>query len=232
MVRYCFLVTALLLFSTQSSGQDKIFTRKRAKHEVAPKALLVMIPSETNRRKALEAAHDTKRLSLLEDAVKKVQHKMAMDFTDNFRFCPVYFFVDTNQAKIQALQFSGILLDSVLNPVADPILQAGDTNFFVGCYGIMMATPDSSSTNITAEQYKKHQDIATQTPGFYAMDHKFEVLHSGYPFKAYGLTENPGYKMKKSKNAYYYSSPYFEIGYEASAWKYSATLSQFFGSKH
>jgi len=231
MVRYCFLVAALLLFSIQSSGQDKIFTRKRAKHEVAPKVLLVMIPSETNRRKALEAAHDTKRLALLEDAVKKVQHKIVADFTDNFHFCPVYFFIDTNQATIESLHFSGVLLDSALKPVAAPALQNGDTNFFVGCYGIMTATPDSTVTNITAEQYKKHQDIATQTPCFYAMDHTFQVLHSDYPFKAYGLTENPGYKMKKPKSVYYYSSPYFEIGYEASAWKYSATLTQFFAEK-
>lgn len=226
MIRYCFLIAALLVFSTQSFGQDKIFNRKHAKNEIPPKALLVIIPSESNRRAALQNMHDTKKLSLLEDAVKNVQRKMVMDFTDNFHYCPVYFFVDTNQAKIKALQFDGILLDSTLKPATNPVLANGDTNFIVGCYGIMSPTHDTTAS--TAEAYKKHQDIATQTQSFYAMDHKFQILHSGYPFKSYSLTKDPGYKMKKSKNAYYYSSPFFEISYAASAWKYSATLTQFF----
>ncbi|PZF74692.1 hypothetical protein [Taibaiella soli] len=231
MIRYCFLIVTLLLFPAPTFAQDKIFTRKHAKNEVPPKALLVIIPSETNRKKALIAAHDQKRLSLLQDAVTKVQHKIVVDFTDNFHFCPVYFFVDTNQSKIEALQFEGVLLDSSFKPVSNSVLHAGDTGFFVGCYGIMTNTPDTTTIYSNTEQYKQHQDVATQTPSFYVMNHEFEVLRSGYPFKAYGSTENPGYKMKKPKNAYYYSSPYFDISYEASAWKYSATLTQFFDTK-
>ena len=37
----------------------------------------------------------------LQDALRKANQKMMMDFEDNFKYCPVYYFYDSNIVAIQ-----------------------------------------------------------------------------------------------------------------------------------
>jgi len=80
-----------------------------------PKAILVHLSSEQNR---INALIKTKRYNDLERFRKEaeyVRNATIADFKDNFKFCPVYFYIDTNIQKIKDCQYEGILLNSDLS---------------------------------------------------------------------------------------------------------------------
>lgn len=231
--RFFIFWIALVLVATSVNAQSALFSRKKARAtDVPPKVLLVQLSSERNRRAYLQKIRDEKRLALLEKDNKAVVQRTIKDFTDNFRFCPVYFFIDTNTKKIAAGQFEGVLLDSSLNPAQNILLHPGDTNFFIGCYGVPNATyPPDSVRLVSAEYYKAHETGSLSSQIWYVMDYKFRLLVSPLPYTSFLSVKNPGYKMKALPASYNYSSQYFDISYKASAWRYSATLSKYFLNK-
>ena len=80
-----------------------------------PKVVLVQLSSEQNRINALKK---TKRYADLERFEKEsvlVRNATIADFNDNFKFCPVYFYIDTNVQKVKDCQYEGVLLNSDLS---------------------------------------------------------------------------------------------------------------------
>lgn len=73
--------------------------------------LLVQLRSESNRVFALKKAGKTKLLEEVLHDAKEVNDLMITDFNENFRRCPVYYFMDTNAHLIKQHQFEHILFD-------------------------------------------------------------------------------------------------------------------------
>jgi len=199
---------------------------KKQRHTYTPpKAILVQLFTETNRTAYLVKNGREQSLAQLQLDIKEVTSRIVMDFSDNFYYCPVYFFIDTNAKKIAAGQFDGILLDKDLQPAKDIVLHAGDTGFFIGYFGPRASdftSPDD------AEYFKHHNDMDTHVPAWVVLDHNFHTLRAPLPHAINVRKAPAGYKLKQPASAYVYTSPKFNIAYAPSALLYSATLEEFY----
>lgn len=103
-----------------------------------PKAILIHLVIEQNRQKRLEALGETQTLEVFREEVDRVNKTIINDFTDNFHHCPVYYYIDTNLDKVLAGKFAGILLDTSLKPVMNPVIHDTTDNYLIVFNGIPM----------------------------------------------------------------------------------------------
>ena len=75
-------------------------------------------------------------------AALEAKKKTIADFTDNFKFCPVYFFMDSNMEKIRNKQFDGALLKADGSLAEATVISSSDTDYLVVRFGI----PDDGTT--------------------------------------------------------------------------------------
>lgn len=80
-----------------------------------PKAVLVQLSSEQNRIITLKKTKRYADLERFEKEAEIVRNATIADFKDNFKFCPVYFYIDTNIQKVKDCQYEGVLLNSDLS---------------------------------------------------------------------------------------------------------------------
>ncbi|XZF15160.1 hypothetical protein ACTHGU_03415 [Chitinophagaceae bacterium MMS25-I14] len=242
-MRFCLIALLFLLISVSSFAQSAYDTTgltKRQKKNIfhgyyPPKVLLLILPTGGTRRTYLQKTHDTKRLAFLQEDIQTMQQKMIQDFKDNFTYCPVYFFADTNSALIKEQKFNGALLDDKLQPVAGSVIPAGDTNYIIGYFGVAgvestaadTAAPDPRKP--TEEIYLKSQNGQSGL-GLHIMTYRFAHIVSPQPF---GVRQTTFFSLnraeKRRMSIYNFKSEHFEISYTASAALYNATLLHFYG---
>ncbi|MDI9320645.1 MAG: hypothetical protein QM530_09255 [Phycisphaerales bacterium] len=198
------------------SANAQLLARKKAlPDEKPPKAVLVELFSGYKR---LERTRDKLTKPELIEALKKANQKMVMDFDDNFKYCPVYYFYDSNIIAIQNGEIEGKLLDEKGGFVEHPVINNRDTNFFILYYGVLV--PNESSPF----------DLHLTQKMLVALNYKGDVLK-------YPLPKTPGpatYKNLKSKklNIFYrYSNKRTETHYRACALRYSRLLERFYGKQ-
>lgn len=117
---FCYL---LPLFAT---GQQKKPIRQ-------PELILVNLSTEQNRRAALVRANDEKGLEKLNRDVQAVYLAIRNDFRDHFTFCPVYYFLDTNIARVKAQKHDSVLLGEDGNYVPASVMEG--KNYQIVSYG-------------------------------------------------------------------------------------------------
>jgi len=248
--RYIILALLLTCAHTLLQAQGVVFQRRTARmNEPAPKALLIKINSQKARLAYTERTQNPRLAAIVKKDAAEATRRMIMDFTDNFDYCPIYYFYDTNAHKILAGNFAGALLDKDLQPATNIVLQPGDTNFFIGYYGILdgdFAVPLSKEDRLfndkdpsdimrkryghkEEEYYKHHADMVNADPTWVVLDYKFRNLRSPLPWSYFWSINTNGRTMKRNFRAYRYVSKRLNIVYRASALKYSATLDQFYG---
>ena len=71
-----------------------------------PKAVLVMLSTENRRIEFFKSMHDRSYLKAVIRDAEEIRTVTMNDFTDNFKACPVYFFMDTLQNEILAKHFA------------------------------------------------------------------------------------------------------------------------------
>ena len=98
-----------------------------------PSAVLVQLRSERNRITAL--ARDRKLLEQVKADAAAITTKMIADFHDNFTFCPVYYYVDTNVDLVKKRAFKGILFNADSTPVAHPAISDTNQDYLIVYYG-------------------------------------------------------------------------------------------------
>ncbi len=128
------IIAGLLLLFYQPVSAQKI------------KALLVQLNTEQSKIATFKRVGKIADAQKVAKACTGMNKKMIRDFTDNFAFCPVYYYVDTNLDLIKKKQFANILLDEHGLPVADPVISALDTNYLVALYGFDDGTVNVVST--------------------------------------------------------------------------------------
>jgi hypothetical protein len=124
----------LILFSTltnqliaQNNGTSKL--------KFPPKALLVQLSTESRKIANCLSVGDTNTANRIRKEAWQIRKVTANDFSSNFSFCPVYYFLDTNAEKIKNQYFDGVLLNSDGSLAHDIVLQPGDSNYFIIYYG-------------------------------------------------------------------------------------------------
>lgn len=215
-----------LLFSICLShvffADAQIIARKHAKPgEKAPKALLVQL--NTNQRKVdyFSKTKNKKSLKQVYIDTDSVMSKMIQDFTDNFSYCPVYYYIDTNAELVKQQKFTGILLDKNLHPVQNPPLSPAD-EYFIALYGMpSLPNRQSNEGDVYNTDYTNARDRR-----LVVMDKNMNVLQKPLPN---GSNNVFGGRMKEPASTYKYASPKFDLYYRPVAKHYSAKLRDFYG---
>jgi len=217
------LILCLCMASqSQAQGYGKFRDRLRLN---PPKVLLVQIFTYQRMQQHFERTKDTRKLNALVADRDSIRDKMIADFSANFRFCPVYFFYDTDVPKIKNRQFDGVLFDKNLKPVNNIIAQ-GDTSFFIAYFGNML-----SDNEVSGEWYRKDGSELPNVPGNEVYNtHKLVVLNHDYvqlpTYSKINMAESRG--ARKKKKPYSYESPRLNIYYNASAATLQRKLDAFF----
>lgn len=121
----------LLLMAAVCNAQKKDSENEVLR--VPPKAILVMLFTENNRREALVKAGRLADTPILSMDAAVVRQNMIRDFSRNFDYCPVYYFMDEHLKAVLARRFNGVLLDSNMRTIRN--VPINDTNYLIVYYG-------------------------------------------------------------------------------------------------
>lgn len=184
-----------------------------------PVAVLVQLRSEQNRVSAMKKARDTKSLQEVQNDANEVIRRIHLDFHNNFDYCPVYYYIDTNTDLIKAKKFDGILLNEDGSVVAHPIINSSSNDYVIAYYGypLSQAKYQSKLTDSTRYSYDP------QTPygkGLVILNDSFQQLTYFYKL---GYDEIMFGKPAELKR-YYYRSKHFDIEYYPFARLFSKTM--------
>ncbi len=173
-----------------------------------PTAILIQLNSEHNRIEALTKARDYKSLDEVKhDAAEVIKH-FKTDFHDNFNYCTVYYYMDTNVEFIKKKMFDGILMDAESLPVKNPVINSKNEDYLIAFYGNPVSQSRTSKLQADTSLYS----YDPQTPngrGLVILNDKF--LQLTYYYKL-GIDEL-GLGGNKSIKKYSYHSMHFEIEY-------------------
>jgi len=155
------------------------------------KAVLVQLSSEQNRIRYFHKHN--KAINELDIAVeaKKIRSVTIADFTDNFVYCPVYYYMDTNETFIRNKQFAGKLLDAKGNVVEAPVINSADSDYVIVYYGY----PDQEKSEVT-----EHKGLVILNDQFMQIYFLFKGIKNAS-------------QEAKSNAKYAYLSPKYDMGY-------------------
>jgi len=203
------------------------FNRKHARaSEVKPKAVLVQLPTQTNRMDYLMKKNNHKKIAQLKTDRDNVIKKMAADFNDHFEFCTYYFFYDTNTNNIKERKFNGNLLNGNLQPATKLVLSPDDTDYIVVYYGYV--ADDKNTFKTKRGQIETTKFSNSTHPTLLGMDWHFNLLPDPMPYKPMLPMNKKKQKPQITTRNNGYQSKYFDIQYTPLASSYSRTLARFY----
>ncbi|MCC6186985.1 MAG: hypothetical protein IT256_07530 [Chitinophagaceae bacterium] len=212
---FTFLFLLLMIFSAQISDAQMVKRTKALPSEPAPKAVLIEIFTGYKR---LERTQDKLTKPELEMALQKATQKMILDFEDNFKYCPVYYFYDSNIVAIQNGEIQQYIMDKNGKSIDNPVVQDGDTTVLLLYYGVLI--PDESTPF----------DMHVSKKMLIALDYKGDVLPFPLP-RTPGPATFRNIKSKKFNVFYRYSNTRTDTHYRACALRYSQLLKSFYGKQ-
>ncbi|MEZ5015721.1 MAG: hypothetical protein R2800_01610 [Flavipsychrobacter sp.] len=226
-MKYLITILCLLLMS---SANAQIIKRKKAKaDEKAPKAILVQLFTNQNKLAYLQERKKTDDIQLLKKDTDSILTKMVRDFNDNFYYCPVYYYIDSNIEHIRKKEFDGILLNENLQPVKNTVLENGATDFQIVIFGYPI---QKSSDNLKDDEkddfFASNYSVTTKyKQRLVVFDHNFDKLPLPLPN---GSNNVYGGALKHPAESYLYTSKKFPLYYKPYAKSLSAKMYDFYGS--
>ncbi len=112
-----------------------IFAVEDTTYNMVPRFILVQLSSEHNRAVALEQAGLHRELKTLRNDAANIMEVTVRDFGDNFDFCPVYYYIDTNYQAILDQKFEGVLLTENLSPAREVPKAASPLDYLIVYFG-------------------------------------------------------------------------------------------------
>lgn len=199
MIKRFKLVVVILLMATT------VFAKKKDKDKgnysrVPPKYILVQLSTETNRKNALMKAGRTADLEVLKKDAAAVMALTRKDFKENFNYCPIYFFYDTDNQAILNRQFD-VLMDGELKKAEN--VSITDTNYLIVYFGFPQWQTKERKLETT-----KHADMGGQPYGDALVFCNYQMKQVGYTYELRGFFIFPG-----KITPYNYESKFFRIGY-------------------
>lgn len=211
------LALFLLTTFTVTDAAAQLLMRKHArKHEAPPKAILVQLPTYERRIAYFEKNNNKASLEILKRDADSMAKKMVADFTDNFNYCPVYFFYDNNIEKVKTRKFENVLLDNQLQQVSITVLSATDSNYVIATFGNVVHSGNGGDEHALASSKHRLQ----------IFDHQYRIVKKPLPD---GTNNVWGGKFKKDPESYKYESPKFDIYYTPYVAHYNGKLHVFYG---
>ncbi|HYD20954.1 MAG TPA: hypothetical protein VEB40_05720 [Flavipsychrobacter sp.] len=166
------------------------------------KAVLVKLASHKSRIAYFESKGDLQNAAYLRKDANAIIQTTINDFEDNFNYCEVYYFIDTNLYKVLASKFDGVLLDRDLKPVSNPVIKNGDTKFLIVYYGV----PEDAEVNkIDSTSYRS---IRYPNDGLVVLGHDYKRVKRLDHFIFHG------FPFRRTMKAYIYVSKHFALDYK------------------
>lgn len=200
------------------------FAKKRDTTDVGmnrkpPKVILVMLFTETNRFDALVKAKRFQDTAILRKDMESVRTATVRDYTDNFKFCPVYFFNDVDVDAVKDKKFDGVLMNGKLGPAQN--VNITDTNYLIIYYGFPGWQSHERRMEVTTMG-----DVGSKPNGWGMVLNNHEMKQVGY---TYWLQNILSPKKKGRLYGYKYVSPKFDIEYFPLATEISDKLRRYAG---
>jgi len=229
MLRTCFqaiiIALSILIIAKTSYAQDTLSHAGDTLKARSPKVLLVQLRSEHNRMAALIKQRRYKEIEGLKADAMNVTTRMIADFHDNFNYCPVYYYMDTNLDLIKNRVFQGVLLHEDGTPAENVTIP--DTDYLIAFYGY--PTSQSRISGVVKDStyrivYSDTTDIVrgimdTMTydynsgepigKGLIINNYKYKQVSFLYKFDY----ENLAFKLRRANKKYIYNSKRYEIEY-------------------
>lgn len=221
-----FFLSIAALLATLSINAQIFRNYVRSGHDHPPQYILVMLPTSSNAIKAFEKHNDPLDAHAIAHDRKLMIDKMVQDFNDNFKFCPFYFFIDTNVNKVINRDYEGVLLDGNLQPVSN-VPDASDTTHFILRYG--NSDPNSTQWKTRKGDILNSDFNNASMQMLIGMNYQFQQLYSWQPYKtiAYGQPRDARIAARK----YRYTSKKYNIQYRPQAANYNTTLINYYKAR-
>ena len=173
-----------------------------------PVAVLVQLRSEHNRIEALKKDRRYQQLAEVENDAREVNNRMILDFHNNFTYCPVYYYVDTNTDLIKKKLFAGILMQGDGSPAKDLAFNSDSGDYVIAYYGY--AVSQSRSDKVQNDSSLNNYDPqAPAGKGLVILNDKFQQLTYFYKLSYDNAFFGGNSKIKK----YTYTAKHFDIEY-------------------
>ena len=171
-----------------------------------PKAILVQLRSENSRIKGLTATHRTDLLPQLKTDAAAIRAAMTADFKDNFKFCPVYYFMDSNSDKVINKQFEHVLMNADGTYAANLPINGGSTDYLIVYFGSPVFQGLLEKVVADSARYKYDPNHISFV-GLVVCNDSMQQMTFAY------LRSYPKRLKKGQENKYFYSSSKFEMLY-------------------
>jgi hypothetical protein len=185
-----------------------VSTAQNTKSVDFPSVILVKLSAETNRINALIKAKRFNDLEKFKSEAEIVRNVTIADFNDNFNYCPVYYFIDTNMQLIIDGKFEGVLLNKDLSVATNTPLNDSSNMHSIVYYGFPQWQTKKgkwdTTKSSTAEGGKPFgKALVINDPKLRQIYYLYWLDNDFFNFKF----------MSKKKNNYKYTSKKFELEY-------------------
>ncbi len=104
-----------------------------------PSVVLFQLRSEHNRISAMLQNNDIQEAELVAHEAEEVTKRVHLDFNENFGYCPVYYYMDTNADRIKKREFNGVLMNDKGEFVYDVVPPGDSTTYVIVYYGYALS---------------------------------------------------------------------------------------------
>jgi len=235
-MRTSFLLILIAILACGYTAEAQLFGRRGPKGATPPKALLVTLLSRQKQRVHLKK-YRPELLPEFERDVAEVAKRTRLDYSRYFKYCPVYFVIDSMVDKIAAGELEGVLLDSSLQPVRNPVIRPGSKDFFIAHYGSPIPQPDSVRKASPGDLGGSVEDYGDDPTALFrekliVTDANFRLLSKNGPRTNYVRAFRPrgmdNLEYRHYRRAIVYNSDRWYIDYLPTAHSYEATLRTYF----
>ncbi len=196
-----FVAIFLLMKIPCSYGADSLSTRY-------PSAVLVQLRSEHNRIDAMKKDRNYKAVEEVKKDAEEVRSRMILDFTLNFHYCPIHYYMDTNADLVKNKEFDGVLMNGDGTPVNSPAINSRSADYFIVYYGYAISQPKVNDVVTDKAKYTYDAD-SRPGKGLVILNDKFQQLDHFYKLDY----DDAFFKHKKKLTKYYYVSKHYDIEY-------------------
>ena len=173
-----------------------------------PKAVLVQLRAEHNRVAALKKDRRYKQLAEVEKDALNIRNATIKDFERNFKYCHVYYFIDTNNQRVIDKQFDRVLLNADGSPAKKLVFDRNGDDYVIAYYGYLSSTFKIGRTVEDSLRQIADAEIPFGR-GLIVTNDKFQVLTYFYKF-AY---EDFVFKFLIKSHDLIYKSRHFDMEY-------------------
>ncbi|WP_276133841.1 hypothetical protein [Polluticoccus soli] len=220
------LLLAFLAGSFSASAQRPWRVKQRYRAS-PPKAIFVQLFTYPRRVAFYKKTKRTEDLIKFQREAHNAAMQIVKDFNENFDYCPVYYYYDTNARFIMDKKFTGHILNKDLTPATDLIVKPNDTNYLIVMNALMMSEdflPGRKGEDI--DIFSASDNVNSAKPRIVVYDHKFRQLPRNTVRTPKGTGE------RKSAKRYTYKSHSFNLSYTGKAATLNSNFYSFFDSDY